>query len=172
MDRPLNVLIVEDSIADAEISILSLEASGFKVRSRRVETELEYLMALRDAPDIVLSDHSMPAFDAHRALRLLREQGGDIPFIVVSGHIGESAAVELMRAGANDYVRKDNLERLGPAVRRELAEADIRRQARLTADKLEMQERSLDTLMHNLPGMVYRLRQDGPTWRFEFVSEG
>ncbi|HEV2111409.1 MAG TPA: diguanylate cyclase, partial [Gammaproteobacteria bacterium] len=172
MDRPLNVLIVEDSIADAEISVLSLEGSGFKVRSRRVETELEYLMALRDAPDIVLSDHSMPAFDAHRALRLLREQGGDIPFIVVSGRIGESAAVELMKAGANDYIRKDNLERLAPAVRREIGEAENRRQARLTADKLYQQEHKLDSLMQNLPGMVYRLRLDEGTWRFDFVSDG
>ena len=171
-DRVLQVLIVEDSLADAEINVLSLEAGGLKVRARRVETQSEYLQALDAPTDIVLSDHAMPAFDAKRALKLLRERGSDIPFIVVSGHIGESAAVELMRLGANDYVRKDNLERLGPAVRRELAEADLRRQARLTAEKLDRQERNLDTLMHNLPGMVYRLKQDGPTWRFEFVSEG
>ncbi len=170
--RALEVLIVEDSLADAEISVLSLEAAGLKVRARRVDTPSDYLQALSKPTDIVLSDHAMPAFDAQRALKLLREQGLDIPFIVVSGHIGESAAVALMKAGANDYVRKDNLERLGPAVRRELAEAENRRQARLTAEKLDRQERSLDTLMHNLPGMVYRLRQDGPTWRFEFASEG
>ena len=134
-DRLLNVLFVEDSVADTEIGLLSLEASGLKVLVRRVETESDYLLALRDPTDIVLSDHSMPAFDAKRALKLLREQGGDIPFIVVSGRIGESAAVDMMKAGANDYVRKDNLERLAPAVRRELGEAENRRRARFTADK-------------------------------------
>ncbi|HET7176806.1 MAG TPA: EAL domain-containing protein [Gammaproteobacteria bacterium] len=170
--KALEVLIVEDSLADAEISVLGLEAAGFKVRARRVETQSDYLRELSEPTDIVLSDHSMPAFDAKRALKLLHERDLDIPFIVVSGRIGESAAVDLMKAGANDYVRKDNLERLGPAVRRELAEADNRRRAQLTAEKLDRQERTLDTLMHNLPGMVYRLKRDGATWRFEFVSEG
>ena len=171
-DRLLNVLFVEDSVADTEIGVLSLEASGLKVLVRRVETESDYLLALRDPTDIVLSDHSMPAFDAKRALKLLREQGGDIPFIVVSGRIGESAAVDMMKAGANDYVRKDNLERLAPAVRRELGEAENRRRARFTADKLQQQEQTLDNLMHNLPGMVYRLRRAGTAWHFDFASDG
>ncbi len=172
MDRLLNVLFVEDSVADAEISILSLEASGLRVLARRVETESDFLLALHDPIDIVLSDHSMPAFDAKRALKLLREQGNDTPFIVVSGRIGESAAVDMMRAGANDYVRKDNLERLAPAVRRELGELENRRRARLTAEKLQQQEQTLDTLMHNLPGMVYRLRRAEDSWHFDFASDG
>ncbi|MFI4920145.1 MAG: putative bifunctional diguanylate cyclase/phosphodiesterase [Gammaproteobacteria bacterium] len=171
-DRLLNVLFVEDSVADTEIGLLSLEASGLKVLVRRVETESDYLLALRDPTDIVLSDHSMPAFDAKRALKLLREQGGDIPFIVVSGRIGESAAVDMMKAGANDYVRKDNLERLAPAVRRELGEAENRRRARLTSDKLQQQEQTLETLMQTLPGMVYRLRRAGTAWHFDFASDG
>ena len=172
MDRLLKVLIVEDSVADAEIDVLTLESSGLAVQARRVDTEMEYLLALRDSPDIVLSDHSMPAFDSNRALKILRDQGSDIPFIVVSGRIGESAAVDLMRAGANDFVHKDNLERLAPAVRREMEAAKERRYARETEEKLQRDGGSLDTLMHNLPGMIYRLVQDGDAWRFEFVSEG
>ncbi|HSC46742.1 MAG TPA: EAL domain-containing protein [Gammaproteobacteria bacterium] len=172
MDKRLKLLLVEDSVADAEIDALTLESGGLKVDAKRVETELDYLMALRDEPDLILSDHSMPSFDALRALKILREQGRDTPFIVVSGRIGEAAAVDLMKAGANDYVRKDELARLAPAVRRELTEAENRRRARTTADKLRVQERTLDTLMNNLPGMVYRLRADGDAWRLDFVSAG
>lgn len=172
MDRLLKVLIVEDSVADAEIDVLTLESSGLAVQARRVDTEMEYLLALRDGPDIVLSDHSMPAFDSRRALKILRDQNSDIPFIVVSGRIGEAAAVDLMRAGANDYVHKDNLARLAPAVRRELEALDERRRNRETEQKMQRSGGSLDTLMHNLPGMIYRMVQDGGAWRFEFVSEG
>jgi diguanylate cyclase (GGDEF)-like protein/PAS domain S-box-containing protein len=172
MDRPLKVLIVEDSVADAEIDVLTLESSGLAVLARRVDTEMDYLLALRDPPDVVLSDHSMPAFDSRRALKILRDKGSDIPFIVVSGHIGEAAAVDLMRAGANDYVHKDNLARLAPAVRREMEMAAERRRSRETEEKLQRDGGSLDMLMHNLPGMIYRLVQDGGAWHFEFVSEG
>jgi len=172
MDRPVKMLIVEDSVADAEIDVLTLESSGLAVQARRVDTELEYLLALRDAPDVVLSDHSLPAFDSRRALKILREQGSDIPFIVVSGRIGEAAVVDLMRAGANDYVHKDNLARLAPAVRRELEIVEERRRSRETKEKLQRDSGSLDTLMHNLPGMIYRLVQEDGAWRFEFVSEG
>jgi diguanylate cyclase (GGDEF)-like protein/PAS domain S-box-containing protein len=172
MDRLVKVLIIEDSVADAEIDVLTLESGGLAVQSRRVDTEMEYLLALRDAPDVVLSDHSMPAFDSQRALKILRTQGNDIPFIVVSGHIGEAAVVDLMRAGANDFVHKDNLARLAPAVRRELEALEERRRSRATEEKLQRDGGSLDTLMHNLPGMIYRLVQDSGAWRFEFVSEG
>ena len=172
MDRPIKVLLVEDSVADAEINILSLQSNGLQVQARRVETELEYLLALRDDPDIVLSDHSMSSFDAQRALKILREQGRDIPFIVVSGRIGEAAAVDLVKAGADDYVRKDSLARLATAVRRELASVEGRRQARRTAEKLQRHEPNHDALLQNLPGMVYRLHIDGDSWRFDFVSDG
>src|SRR5262249_29877532 len=132
--RPIKVLLVEDSIADAEINVLTLQSNGLKLIPRRAETEIEYLLALREDPDIVLADHSLPAFDSKRALKILRDQSRDTPFIVVSGRIGEAAAVELIKAGANDYVRKDDLARLALTVRRELTEVQKRRRARQTSE--------------------------------------
>ena len=172
MDRVLRVLIVEDSVADAEIDVLSLRSAGLAVEPRRAETEMEFRLALKDRPDVILCDHSLPAFDAAQALRILRESGYDIPFIVVSGRIGEAAVADMIKAGADDYVRKDSLARLAPAVRREVAAAEERERSRETTEKLQRQSGSMDSLMHNLPGMVYRLRLDGTAWRFDFVSDG
>jgi diguanylate cyclase (GGDEF)-like protein/PAS domain S-box-containing protein len=173
MNTRIRVLIVEDSVADMEIDVLALESAGFEVDVTRVETEGEYIEALeRHDPDVVLSDHSMPRFDAQRALNLLRESGRDTPFILVSGKIGEVAAVELMKSGASDYVIKSELARLAPAVRREIRESEKRSKARETRLKLAERERTLENLMQNLPGMVYRLYPSGGKWLFEFASAG
>ena len=170
--RPIKVLLVEDSVADAEINVLTLKSSGLKVLPRRVETELDYLLALRESPDIVLCDHALPGFDAPRALKLLRDQSRDVPFIVVSGRIGEAAAVELIKAGASDYVRKDELARLGTAVRRALSDQKRVQRARKAAEKQQGKTGSgHDTQLKGLPGMVYRLRMEGGSWRFTFASE-
>ena len=172
LSRPIKVLLVEDSIADAEINVLTLQSNGLKVLPRRVETEIDYLLALREDPDVVLADHSMPAFDSKRALKILRDQSRDTPFIVVSGRIGEAAAVEAIKAGANDYVRKDDLARLAPVVRRELTEVEKRRRTSKALEKLQRDEASHDAVLKNLPGMVYRLRMDSDAWHFDFVSDG
>lgn len=171
MKMPLDLLIVEDSADDAELNILTLDSAGFNVSPRRVETEAEYRAAIEDKhPDVVLSDHSMPTFDAFRALSILKERDLDVPFIVVSGKIGETGAVMLMKAGASDYVIKNNMERLAPAVRREIREARNRKEVRNTERRLFEKERLLSTLMDNLPGMVFRLSDSDPA-RFEFVNE-
>lgn len=173
MDTRIRVLIVEDSVADMEIDVLALESAGFVVDATRVETEGDYIEALeRHEPHVVLSDHSMPRFDAQRALSLLRESGRDVPFILVSGKIGEVAAVELMKSGANDYVIKSELARLAPAVRREIREFEKRSKARETRNRLAERERTLENLMQNLPGMVYRLYPSDGKWLFEFASAG
>jgi two-component system cell cycle sensor histidine kinase/response regulator CckA len=140
----LRVLFVEDSADDVELIRLELARQGFHVQPRIVETRPEFLKAVQEGTwDIVLSDHSMKGFSSTDALSLLRDHDSDIPFIIVSGTIGEESAVEAMRAGAHDYVLKHNLRRLGPAVARELREAANRRTQRSTQAALQASEHRL-----------------------------
>ena len=133
MGIPLRVLIVEDSTDDAELVLRQLRRAGYDPVSERVQTAEDMKAALeREAWDLVVSDYSMPQFDAPTALNLLNQTGRDVPFIVVSGSIGEDIAVTMMKTGAHDYVLKQNLTRFVPAVQRELREAENRRQQRLT----------------------------------------
>ncbi len=123
MSAPLRLLLVEDSATDAELLVMELERCGLRVDFERVETPDAMRSALTSrAWDIVVSDWSLPKFSALGALGVLRETDPDLPFIIVSGTIGEEMAVEAMRAGARDYVQKDKLGRLAPAVERELRE--------------------------------------------------
>jgi diguanylate cyclase (GGDEF)-like protein/PAS domain S-box-containing protein len=127
----LKVLLAEDSESDALLVERALEREGLDCDIRRVESETEFQRELKDfRPHIVLSDFGMPGFSGNAALRVWAELAKDIPFVFVSGTIGEQAAVEAMKAGASDYVMKSNLTRLGPAVRRELREAEVRRARR------------------------------------------
>lgn len=132
--RPLRLLVAEDSEPDAGLLVRELERHGFAPSWRRVWTADGLVNALRDAPwDLVISDYAMPGFGGLEALALVIESGLDLPFILVSGTIGEDIAVSAMRAGAHDYLLKDHLARLGAAVDRELREAG-QRQARRRAE--------------------------------------
>jgi PAS domain S-box-containing protein len=127
MSKVLKVLIVEDSEDDSELMLLELRRGGFVPRCQRVTSAEEMLAALKESAwEIILSDYSLPGFDAFTALQMLRSRL-DLPFVVVSGAISEEVAVELMRAGASDYVFKGNLSRLPAAVERELRESESRR---------------------------------------------
>jgi PAS domain S-box-containing protein len=132
MRRPLRVLIVEDSDDDAEMLRRELERAGFDVVHRQVQTADSMREALlQDSWDLVISDFSMPRFSAFAALSLLQQQTNiDVPFILVSGTVGEETAVEAMRHGAHDFMTKAQLSRLGPAIERELREAAGRRERR------------------------------------------
>ena len=131
MERPLRVLIVEDNEDDMLLLLRALKQQGFRIESQRVETPVAMQSALRSQEwDLVISDYNMPKFNALDALELLRETGLDLPFLLVSGTITEDMAVAGMRAGAHDYLMKDNLARLGPAVERELLEAAKRKEAK------------------------------------------
>lgn len=137
MAIPLRVLIVEDSIDDCALMVHELTKGGFDVYHRRVDTREDMLEVLTAEPwDLILSDYYMPNFDAMQALETLRSIGLDLPFILVSGSVGEQMAVDSMRAGMNDYIFKDNLSRLCPAVQRELREAQVRNDRRQTREAL------------------------------------
>jgi starch phosphorylase len=116
----LRALIVEDDAADAELMAAELRRSGFELSWDRVDNEQEYLLRLADPPDIVLADYSLPQFNGGRALELVQQLGLGIPFLVVSGTVGEEAAAAIIKQGATDYVLKSSLARLGSAVTRAL----------------------------------------------------
>ena len=137
MPTPLRVLIVEDQPADAELILYELHREGFDPDWRRVETEPDYLACLGSPPDVILSDYTMPQFDGLRALHLLQEHGLDIPFIVVSGTINEEMAVECLKGGAADYLLKDRLTRLGPAVQQALQKKRLRDAQRRAEETLQ-----------------------------------
>ena len=127
MSTPYRVLQVEDSIADALFNVRQLQREGLDIHSVRVETAPEMRDALEGGTwDFIICDYRLPQLDCLKALAVYKESNLDIPFIVVSGLIGEAQAVKLIKAGANDCVMKDNLAELGPAVRRELKAAEER----------------------------------------------
>ncbi|MFZ1981242.1 MAG: response regulator, partial [Smithella sp.] len=126
-NRTLRVLIVEDSEDDALLLIRELKKGGYNPVYERVETSAAMKKALKKKQwDIILCDYTLPKFNARSALAILKEANIDIPIIIVSGTIGEETAIECMRLGAQDYIMKSNLSRLGPAIARELKEAEVR----------------------------------------------
>ena len=142
MKRPLRVLLVEDRDSDAEIVLRELRNGGFAPEWERVETEAGFLDSLQRDFDIILSDYSMPQFDGLRALALVKRRAPEIPFILVSGTMGEETAVAAMKQGATDYLLKDRLARLGPAVSRALEQTGLRRhKARAEEVSRESEER-------------------------------
>lgn len=137
----LRVLLIEDSASDADLMIRQLKKAGYTVEAERVETAEQLQAALTSREwDIVLADYQLPQFDAPTALTLVQATHLDVPFIVISGTIGEEAAVAMMRAGAHDYLMKDHLARLAPAVQRELADALVRRERRQAEEALRRSE--------------------------------
>lgn len=142
MPPPLHVLIVEDSEVDSALLLRTLRRGGYELVYKRVDTANDLLNALGERQwDCIISDFSMPGFSGISALKMVRDKDPDVPFIFVSGTIGEDVAVEAMRGGAQDYVLKGNLARLLPAVHRELMDAETRRQHRNSEQKLRQLEK-------------------------------
>lgn len=155
--QTLRILLVEDSANDADLILLALADAGLTVDSRRVDTEAALRAALTEPQwDVVISDFNMPRFSAAAALALLRQFDVDIPFLVVSGFIGEEAAVAILKAGAEDFVAKANLARLAPAIERALREAETRRAHFQATEELVESRRRLRALSAHLQ----RVRED------------
>ena len=139
MATPLRVLILEDRASDAELMVHELRRAGFDPDWQRVETRSDYEASLKPDLDVVLADYSLPQFTALQALGLLQDQGLDIPFIVVTGSF-EDLAIDCMKQGAADYLIKDRLGRLGPAIQQALQGRQLRTEKRRAMEALRESE--------------------------------
>lgn len=143
MAKPIKLLLVEDSPDDADLLLAELRRAGFAPEWKRVETEPDYLAEIKDSPDIILSDYSLPQFSGLQAVKLLRESGLDIPFILISGTVGEDTAVEAMKHGASDYLLKDRIARLGSSIEQALAQKRLRDAGKRADEEILEQLREL-----------------------------
>src|ERR1700761_9070009 len=162
----LDVLMIEDSMPDAELAIWRLTQGGFRCSYRVVTREDELRAALRErTPNFILSDFSLPGFDGMMALAIATQVAPDVPFIFLSGTIGEERAIEALRRGAVDYVLKSNPMRLVPAVKRALAEAELRRGSRI-AERRTQRVTGVLQMLSAINAAVVRTAE-----RSEFLNE-
>ena len=151
MNRDLRILILEDVPTDAELVMYELREAGFTFAAECVAAKPPFLKALDGAcPDLILSDYLLPSFDGLSALKIVREKSPDVPFIFVSGALGEELAIELLKQGATDYVLKNRLSRLGPAVSRALQEVEERYERKLAEEALRQREQALELKSRSL----------------------
>lgn len=155
MAVPVKVLLVEDSADDAELILRELHRAGFAPEYQRVETKSAFLKALADQPELVISDYSLPQFNGLIAAQLLREHHSEIPFILVSGTVGEEAAVEAMKHGATDYLLKDRIARLGKAVHQALDQRRLQEERRHAEQIRAELTRRNESLVRALGEIVY-----------------
>ena len=155
MAIPIKILIIEDVEYDAELMVHALRREGFEPEWQRVETEEELLECMRSNPELILADYTLPRLDAPRALEIMAEKGFDVPVIIVTGSIGEVKAVNCMKLGAADYLLKDRLVRLGPAVSQVLETRANKRKKELAEKALRDSEARYRSLVENIPIEVF-----------------
>ena len=161
MSKPLRVLIVDESEEDASLAIRELRRSGYDPTHERCDTQAAFKAALEwKTWDVIIADYELPRFNGLTALGIARETGLDIPFILVSGTIGESLAVTAMKAGAQDYVLKGDLARLPAAVEREVREAKVRKKRREVEETLQRSYRSFRQVLDSAPDGIGVVRDD------------
>lgn len=155
--QALRILILEDMDSDVELMVYELRQANIDYSYRRAADREQFLTALQEEkPDVILSDFHLPGFDGLEALALSQAQHPDVPFIFVSGAMGEEVAIESLKRGATDYVLKDRLARLGPAVQRALREALERQERRQAEAALRVSEEQYRLLLKNIPAVVYK----------------
>lgn len=171
--QALSILLVEDNEDDAILLTNRFRKAGYTLTWERVQDPAGLLAALgRREWDLILSDYRLPAFSGDAALELVKSCGIDVPFFIISGTIDDETASAAMRAGAMDYLSKDRLDRLIPAVERELREARMRRERAAAIAAARDQEARLAAIAANIPGMVFQLRRtDDGRLHFDYVSE-
>jgi PAS domain S-box-containing protein len=171
MAKPLRVLLIEDSEMDAQLLIRELRRGGYEVTFERVDTAAAVTAALAGSGwDIVIADFTMPNFSAPAALELLQKSGIDLPFIIVSGSIGEDIAVAAMKAGAHDYMMKGELKRLIPSIERELREAEVRRKRKRAEEQLRQSEERFRQMAENITEVFWMTDPDKNTMLY--ISPG
>ena len=159
--KEIQLLLIEDNEADAGVLLRELQKSGYAPLLERVETPDALTQCLRSRTwDLIISDYNLPNFNGIEALAQVKETGLDVPFIIVSGFIGEETATGAMRLGAEDYLMKDNLSRLAPAVERALREAENRRQRRVAEQQTREAKAQLEALFNSSNQASYLLAED------------
>ena len=162
MKRTLHLLLIEDSAADGQLLVEMLRSGHYEPVVQRVDTAEALQAALRQKPwDLVISDYSLPVLSGLEALRLVQESGVDMPFVLVSGVVDEEQAIEAIRAGAYDFLRKDRLRRLEAVVERALREAQVRRARRQAESALRESEERYRALAESAPDFIYITNREG-----------
>lgn len=166
---PIRVLILEDREQDAELMLLELRRSGFEPEWKRVDNEPDYLAGLDPEPDLILADYSLPEFDGLRALTLLKDRGLSVPFILVTGGY-EELGVACLKHGAADYVIKDRMARLGPAVIQALEEHELRVEKRAAERALQESEQRYRALFEDSRDAIVIANGDGKIIDYNYAA--
>lgn len=168
MATPLQVLIVEDRAADAELMAKELQRTGFNVDWQCVDNERDFRMRLTPGLDLILSDYNVPAFGAITAMQVLRESELDVPLIIVSGSIGDEKAAECLKMGATDYILKDRMARLGPAVARALKDRKNRQEKLRAEAALRISEEQMRGILSTVEDMVFSMSL--PDYKLRYMN--
>jgi CheY-like chemotaxis protein len=168
----LRILLIEDDPDDAALILREIRRGGYEVSYERVENAADMHMALQRSPwDIIISDFSLPSFNAPTAVLALKETQLDIPIIIVSGTVGEDTAVAALKAGAHDFISKNNLNRLVPAIERELREAESRNERRIAQARLRESEEALATVFEASPLPIIAVDAAGCVTAWNLAAE-
>ena len=161
MSDKLRILILEDVAADAELMEDELMQAGFNYEARRVAGRSAFIKELKEfSPDLILADYSLPGFDGRAALKIAVDKYADVPFIFVSGALGEELAIELLKKGATDYVLKNKLSRLVPSVKRALKELAERNERKKAENELRLKSQSLEEANTALKVLLQHREED------------